>query len=65
MGSTISPAQKAKLAAILYKKLPQNTGMQRLFDSMTVDELKGSPDTVLLACMRNKLALAKVRGTVN
>ena len=64
LGETILPAQNDKLAKELYKKLPKNTGMARLFAENTLAEIGTGLDTVELACNRIKALLSLVRQSI-
>jgi hypothetical protein len=64
LGLDLLPEQNDKLAKELYKKLPKNTGMARLFTEQTLQELGTGLDTVDLACNRIKALLSLVRQSI-
>ena len=64
LGSSLSLAQDDALAKILYKKLPKNTGVAKLFAEKTTSEVANGLDTVLNAVHRIKSVLAMVRQSI-
>ena len=64
LGMVIDPVHNDILAKELYKKLPKNTGMAKLFSEMTLSDLKGGLDTVELASSRIKTVLSLVRQSI-
>ena len=64
LGSALTPEQDDALAKILYKKLPQNSGMLKLFTENTASDLGKGLDTVLKAVYRIKAVLALVRQAI-
>ena len=64
LGSALTSEQDDTLAKILYKKLPQNSGMLKQFNESTASEVGKGLDTVLKAVYRLKGVLAMVRQSI-
>ena len=64
LGSALTPAQDDVLARILYKMLPQNSGMLKQFTEQITSEVGKGLDTVLNAVYRIKSVLAMVRQAI-
>ena len=64
MGVELDSVTDAALAKELFKKLPKNTGMARLYTALTVQDIVTGPDTVMRACFRLKDTLSKVREAI-
>ena len=64
LGQECLPEQNDKLAKELYKKLPKNTGMAKLFTEHTIKEIGGGLDTVEKASLRIKGLLSLVRQSI-
>ena len=64
LGVDISEKQDDILAKVLYKKLPKNTGMAKLFTERTTQEIGSGLDTVPKAVFRLKSVLAMVRQSI-
>ena len=64
MGIELDSLTDTSLAKELFKKLPKNTGMARLYTALTVQDIGAGPDTVMRACFRLKDTLSKVREAI-
>lgn len=60
LGQDMLPAQSDKLAKELFKKLPKNTGMAKLFTGMTTLEIAAGLDAIDQACNKVKALLSLV-----